>query len=61
MQRHNFWFILAGLTSVWWFAGGTRADEPKAEPDKRPRLVAQLGHCWCRLPPWRSRRTASRC
>src|SRR5271156_3720178 len=44
MQRRNFWFILAGLTSVWLFAGSTRADDPKAEPDKRPRLGAQLGH-----------------
>lgn len=44
MQCRNFWFILAGLASVWLFAGSTRADEPKAEPDKRPRLVAQLGH-----------------
>ena len=44
MQRRNFWFILAGLTSVWLFAGGARADDPKPEPDKRPRLVAQLGH-----------------
>ena len=60
MQHRNFWFILAGLTSVWLFAGSTRADDPKADPDKRPRLVAQLGHA-CGLTPWRSRRTASRC
>ena len=40
MQRCNFWFIIAGLTSVWLFAGSTRADDPRAEPDKRPRLVA---------------------
>jgi len=29
MQRRNIWFIIAGLTSVWLFAGGTRADLPK--------------------------------
>ncbi len=44
MQCCTLWFILAGLTSVWLFAGSTRADDAKAEPDKRPRLVAQLGH-----------------
>ena len=26
MQRRNFWFIIAGLTSVWLFASSTRAD-----------------------------------
>jgi WD40 repeat protein/uncharacterized caspase-like protein len=49
MQRPTFGFILAGLTSVWLSAGSTRADGPKVEQDKRPRLVAQLGHSsWVR-------------
>ena len=44
MQRCNFWFIMASLTSVWLCIGSTPADDPKAESEKRPRLVAQLGH-----------------
>ena len=44
MQRRNFWFILAGLIGVWWFVGSAGADDAKMVPDKRPRLVAQLGH-----------------
>jgi WD40 repeat protein/uncharacterized caspase-like protein len=44
MPRCKIWFILAGLMSVWLFAGGMRADDSQADPDKRPRLVAQLGH-----------------
>src|ERR1700722_6074493 len=44
MPRRNLWFMIVALTSVSWFGGSASADDPKAEPDKRPRLVAQLGH-----------------
>jgi hypothetical protein len=44
MRRRNLRFNIAGLTSLWLIAGSARADDRKAEPDKRPRLVAKLGH-----------------
>ena len=44
MTHRDTLFTMAALMCLWPTAGRTCADDPKAELDKRPRLVAQLGH-----------------
>ena len=60
MQRRNFWFLIAGLTSVWWFAGSTRPTIRKRTQTSDRSSLRSWGMP-VRFTLWRSRRTASRC